>query len=134
MAAITITDTQVSPVQVIERLTLPIASGQAPLTAAEVVEINTSGYLAVVSDDAAGRVGLTIRNANNEGDAVSVLFKGIIYLGDALDGLTIGDTVWVSQTVDGGLDTAAGTGSLAMGYVVPIWDDTTAKKALWIDQ
>ena len=133
MAAITVTASEVAPVQSLEQLTLPIAASEAPIAAGSVVEINSSGYLAVVSDDAAGRFGLTVRNASNEGDGVTVMFKGILYLGSALDALSIGATVYVSGTVDGGLDTAAGANTLAAGVVVPIWDDTTAKKALWLN-
>jgi len=68
------------------------------------------------------------------GEAVTIINQGIVDVGAALDALSFGDAVYVSDT-DGTFSTAVGdsTVDVIVGRVVPSWDATTAQKLLWLN-
>ena len=69
---------------------------------------------------------------NRQVNTITVLKKGILWLGDALDGLSFGATVYLSDT-DGVLADAAGTVSKVVGTVVPLYGHSPFKKGLRVN-
>lgn len=134
MADLTIVATDVSPVLVWEKLTLPAAEA---IDAGEVVRLDTSsGYatLANASSAAEGRVlGIAINSAV-AGQAVTIVKRGLVDLGDALTAETIDEVLAISNT-DGKIDDGAGTptADYNIGRVYPSFGATTADKILLVD-
>lgn len=134
MAALTITPADVAPVRVIEQSTGPaneaIDAGEA------VYMVAATGKYALADENAtwpAERVaGISIQNASEAGITITVVKKGIIDLGDALDGMDFGDPVFLSQTAGKLEDATVGAG-IIVGQVVPGWGATTADKLLSVD-
>lgn len=67
------------------------------------------------------------------GLAVTLFMEGIMDLGTALDGMSFGDYVYLSDT-DGRLTNSVADATLVkrIGMVVPGWGQTTADKLLWV--
>lgn len=130
MANLTIS--AIRPVDVREEFSGP--AGEA-ITAGQYVRFNlTTGKIELGNATAAAEArsgGLALRTVA-AGEAVTVLRKGIVDVGDALAALTYDDDVYLSDT-DGTLADAAGTVSKIIGTVVPLWGATTADKALRLD-
>lgn len=90
----------------------------------------------VSNDGTNGRVvlgggkGIAITKAVAAKYEVSVLKKGIVDLGDAVQEMAIGAIVY--GATDGSLNDAA-TGAVALGTIIPGWSDTTPRKLLRVD-
>lgn len=125
-----VTANEVAAIEVIEQFTGP--AGEA-IAAGEVVGIDAATG-AIVRADADAVIlpkGIAIKSANVAGLAVTAVRRGIVDVGDVLDGLAYGDSVFVSGD-PGELADAAVGGLAAIGEVVPVWGHTTADKALRI--
>ena len=129
MATLSVTAADVALVQVIEKFTGPAAEA---ITAGQYVRLDTStGKIALGNGTSAAEArkgGIAITSAP-AGMTVTAVRKGIVDLGDALGDLTYDDDVFLSDT-DGVLADTAGTTSLIVGTVVPVWAATTADKLL----
>lgn len=133
MANLSITAADVAIVEVIEQATLPAS---VAITAGQYVYPTTTGKLVTGSavaggGDVGGSPGIAVQSGVAN-EAVTILKKGIVYLGSALSGLAYDAPVYLSDT-EGTLADAAGTVSTVVGHVVPIFGDTTAAKGLRID-
>jgi hypothetical protein len=109
MADLTVVAADVAPVRVIEQHTLPAA---AAITIGAVVYIDTNGKFALADASAAptaGAYGIAIQKATEAGEAVTAVRKGLVDMGDALDALAFGASVFLSDTNTGILGDAAGT-------------------------
>lgn len=134
MAALTVVAADVTPVLVIEQLTGP--TGEV-LTAGQYTRLNTSTGKwelgnGTTSTEVGNIKGLTLTSASPAGEAVTVLKRGLVDLGEALAGMAFGAPVYLSDT-DGTLADAAGTVSTIIGYVVPAWASTTADRLLYVN-
>lgn len=134
MADLTITAADVKAVDIFEQLpTLPAAEA---FNAGEAVRIDTStGKYTPGNGGTAPEariVGIALRTAVNANDAITVIKKGLLDVGDALDGLAYDADVYLSNT-DGTLADAAGTVSVVVGKVYPAFGATTADKLLLVD-
>jgi hypothetical protein len=136
MADLTIDPLTVRPIEVIEQITLP---SNAVCDRGEPVYLNTTtGKLERGNAGAAGTadiVGVAMTKTTPAGMPSTVIRKGTVHLGAALDALAFGATVYLSNTT-GKLADAAGTVSVVIGKVVPIFAraDGLADKALRIDR
>lgn len=131
MAAITVTALDFMPVEVIQQLTLPAAEA---ITRGQYVRLDTSGNWALGNGTTTGELGNTWGLAADTapaGVAVTAIIRGMVNIGDGLSALAFDAAVYIGDT-DGTLDTAAGTVSRVVGYVVPAWAATTADKLLKI--
>lgn len=134
MADLTITASDVAIVESVEQDTAPTA---AALDAGSYVKPNSAtGKWEAGDASAAGNhgnlPGIMVISSKYAGQAVTVIRKGLLYLGDALDGLDFDDPVYLSDTA-GALADAAGTTEKIVGYVAPIFGETTPKKGLRVD-
>jgi len=133
MSDLTVTATDVAPVEVFEQWTGPAAE---TFDAGEMVRIDTSAGTVTPANATGGAeartFGMVMNTADFIGDTVTVVKRGVVDVGDALDGLDWDAAVYLSNT-DGGLGTAAGTTTLIVGRVVPSWGATTADKLLHLD-
>ncbi len=133
MADLTIDSTQVREVEVIEQLTGP---AEEALALGDYARLNTStgklekGNGTTAAEARAG--GVVIQAAETADLTATILRKGIVFLGDALDSLTFDDDVFLSNT-DGTLADTAGTVSLIVGTVVPLYGYATYNKGLRVD-
>jgi hypothetical protein len=123
----------VAVVQSTQQLTGP-AAGVIP--AGTPVYLNaTTGHFTAGDASAAGTagiVGVTIDSATIAYQTISVLRKGIMDLGGALDALSFGDSVFLSDTAATMADTA-GTVTVEIGTVEPMFGSTTPERVLRID-
>lgn len=132
MADLVIAEGDVAPVRVDEQLTAPAAEA---LNAGEYARLSvTTGRLEKGNGTTAAeaRRGGIVLNSVGAGETATIVRKGILDLGDALDALTYDDDVFLSNT-DATLADAAGTVSLIVGTVVPGWGVTTPDKLLRVD-
>lgn len=135
MADLTITAADVAAMKILDQDTYPVSEA---VDAGEVVNLdsNGEGRLADASTaPLAGNLqGIALRSANAAGaTGVTILRKGTLYLGAALDGLAVDAPVYLSDTA-GKIADAAGTVSTVLGHVVVVWaDPTTPQKCLRID-
>lgn len=135
MANLTIAAADVAPVSVVEQHTGPAAEA---IDAGEMVRLDTTSgkfTLANATSAAEGRVfGMAITSANQANIAITVVKKGIVDVGDALDSESMDEDLKLSNT-DGKIDDGAGapTGSYVIGRVIPMWGATTADKVLLIE-
>ncbi|MCB8942549.1 MAG: hypothetical protein H6658_02115 [Ardenticatenaceae bacterium] len=131
MTDLVIDSTKVKAVEAIEQFTGPTDEAIVPgvycrlnTTTGKITKGNAS------SAAEARKLGVCISNLAGR---VTVLRKGIVFLDDALDALTYDDDVFLSNT-DGTLADAAGTVSLIVGTVVPLYGYLpNAKKGLRLD-
>ncbi len=134
MADLTITATGVSPVKVIEQHTVPaheaVDAGEA------IYLVAATGKAGLADENVATPVnnplGISIKTANQANIEMTFLTKGLVDLGDALDGMDYGETVWLSATA-GKLADADPGNSIVVGVVWPVFGATTADKVLRID-
>lgn len=135
MADLTITAADVAAAKIVDQDTFPVSE---VIDAGEVCNLDSNGELRLADASTAplagNAQGIALRSANAAGaNGVTILRKGIVYLGAALDGLAFDAPVYLSDTA-GKLADAAGTVSVIVGTVVPIHaDETTPAKALRID-
>ena len=131
MANLTITNAR--PVETVMQFTGPaveaIAAGQRCRFDA------STGKIALGNGTTAAEVkrgGIATRAAA-AGETLTIINQGIVDVGDALDALSFGDDIYVSDT-DGTFSTAVGdsTVDVIVGMVVPGWGHTTADKLLWL--
>lgn len=127
-----LTVSEIAPVKVIEQFTAP--AGEA-ITKGNAVRFDTTtGKVTGANGSSAAEArcsGIALETVV-AGQAVTVIRKGIIDLGDALDALTYDDDVFLSNT-DKTLADAAGTVTLIVGTVVPGLGHTTPDKLLRLD-
>jgi len=126
------TATAVNPVEMKEIFTGPAAEA---IVAGRYVRYNTtSGTIEYgnATDSAEARSGGIALTSAAAGITLTALRTGIVDLGNILGDLAYDADVYLS-TNDGRLATAAGTVTLVVGTVVPIWGHTTADKALRVD-
>lgn len=132
MADLVIVAARVAPVQVREQTTAPAAEA---LTAGQYARLDTAtGKLTKGNGSSAGeaRSGGIVLNTVAAGETATIVRKGIVDLGDALNALAWDADVFLSNT-DGTLGTTAGTVSKVVGTVVPGWGNTTADKLLRVE-
>ena len=134
MADLTIVAAEVAPILVLEQVTLP--AGEA-IDAGEVVRLDVStGYaaLANASSAAEGRMIGVAMNSAVVGQAVTIMKKGLLDVGDALASETIDELLAISNT-DGKIDDSAGTptADYNVGRVWPSHGATTADLILFVD-
>jgi len=133
MSDLTVTASDVAAVQIFEQWTAPAAE---TFSAGEAIRLDTSTGKATpgnATGAAEARVtGIAIETANVANETITIVKRGILDLGDALDSLDYDAAVYLSNT-DGTLGTAAATVSIIVGRVVPGWGHTTADKLLWVD-
>lgn len=77
--------------------------------------------------------GIATVESDRVGQAITVVRKGILDVGEALAALAIGAKVYLSDT-DGLFADAAGTVSTIVGEVIPGWGSLTADKLLRIEK
>lgn len=133
MANLSVTPTDVAPIYVVEQLTLPAAEA---ISAGQPVRLDTTSgkaTLANATSAAEGRViGIAVSTAG-VGEAVTIVKRGLVDLGDALTAQTIDALVQLSDT-DGTLDVGGiPTGVYNVGRVYPAFGATTADKVLLVD-
>lgn len=134
MADLTIVAADVAAVQVIEQGTGPahevITAGQA------LYYVAATGKMGLADEDVAAPVnrpaGVTIIGANQANITVTFVKKGLLDLGDALDGMDFDDIVYLSATA-GSLADADPANTVVVGRVVPGWGYPTADKLLRVD-
>lgn len=131
--ALTITAADVAAVEVFEQWTGPAAE---VITAGQMVRLDTTTGKATLSNGTTAAEarcrGIALTGATAAGISMTVVKRGVIDLGDALGDLNYDQAVYLDNT-DGALGTAAGTVSLVVGRVVPVWGYPTADKALHVD-
>lgn len=134
MANLSITDTDVAPVDIFEQVTGPCDEA---VDAGEMVRLNTTtGYFTLANATSAGEgrvIGMSLTTATANG-AITVVKRGIVDVGDALASETLDEELNLSDT-DGKLDDGAGspTGTYPVGRVWPGFGSTTADLLLYID-
>lgn len=133
MANLSVTAADVAPLQIIEQFTAPAAEA---VDAGEYVKPDaTTGKLelglATTAPNLGNGPGIAVNSAAIDGP-VTMMRKGILSLGAALDGLSYDDPVYIGDTA-GTLSDTAGTVSKIVGYVVPVFDGTTPGKALKVE-
>jgi len=134
MADLSITATDVAPVEVIEQITGPVGAvinaGQA------VYPVAATGVFGLADQDESAPlnhpVGVAITTANAANITITAVRKGTIDLGDALSALDYDQVVYLSGTPGMMSATDAGN-SIVVGRVVPAWGATTADKLLRVD-
>ena len=133
--ALTVTAADVAPVEVFEQWTGPAVE---VITAGQMVRLDTATGKAALSNGTTAAEarcrGIAINGASVAGITITAVKRGVIDVGDALGDLAFDQAVYLDNT-DGAMGTAAGTVSLVVGRVVPIWGAATgtADKALHID-
>lgn len=133
-ANLTIVAAKVAAVKVIEQDTAPAYEA---IDAGDVVYfVAASGKVGLADSNGAPPLnrpkGVAIKTANAAGITVTFVRKGILDLGDALDGLNFDDPVYLSQTAGSMFDTDPGE-TIIVGRVVPGWGYTSADKLLRVD-
>jgi hypothetical protein len=118
MANLTITESDVSLVDVIEKVTGP--AGEV-FTAGSLVHYGTDGRT-LKGAGTATTTGIAINGADIANKTVTIVKRGIVDLGAALAGLAFGDLVYASATA--GL--LATTGTVVVGDVVPALANSSA--------
>ena len=133
MSDLTVTASDVAAVVIYEQWTGPAIEA---FSAGEMVRVDTGTGKVTPGNATSGAearvMGMALKTGDFIGDTVTVIKRGVMDLGDALDGMDYDAAVYLSNT-DGGLGTAAATTSLVVGRVVPAWGSTTADKLLHLD-
>lgn len=136
MADLSITPADVHLVRFDEGGMLPDGPTNEALNAGEAVRIDattgkyTPGNATTTTENAVRGIAINTVGAANL--TISVLKKGVLDVGDALDGLNYGVPVYLSDT-DGTLADAAGTTTVIVGRVIAGWGDTSGDKLLLVD-
>lgn len=132
MTAIALTANQIQPVYP-ETAEIYDFVAAAAITAGQAVYITSAGKVDLADANGSGTLqfrGIAL-NAAAAGQAVSVLKRGHC-AGFTVSGLAYDDIAYLSNTA-GGLDTSAGGTSIICGRVVPLPDQGTYTKVLWIE-
>lgn len=137
MTVLTFTDdSKVNPVESepSESETLPAG---AVITKGDVVRMHaTNGKWVLAKATTAALAGfpyIAYSDANIINREVTAMRRGKMYMDTALDALNFGAPVYLSDT-DGAMDSAAGTVSVLLGHVIPIWNGSgTIRKALKVE-
>lgn len=134
MANLTIDPADVAVVESFEQYTGPAAEA---VDAGELVRFDTTSgmfTLANASSAAEGRVWGMAANSAGASEALTVIKRGIMDLGDALDAEDFDEQLNLSDT-DGKLDDGDGspTANYPVGRVVPGWSNTAADRLLHVD-
>jgi len=133
MADLTITPASVAPVRIDEQRSGPTA---VAMEAGVVVYVDSNGKYALANGNAAPQAvaaGITLEKATTAGETVTVMRKGLLDVGNALSALAFQAPVYLSNTSGGILGDGAGSVSLVVGTVVPVWGATTADKLLRVN-
>lgn len=120
MAVITLAAAKVAAPIVIEQYTLPAG---VDITAGQVVrlDLSTGKWALALATTAANAANSYIALSNAKANMACTAMKvGYLNLGTALDSMSLGDSIYLSDTA-GALDTGAGTVSVLLGKVVPVW-------------
>jgi hypothetical protein len=133
MANLTIVAAEVSPIRVFEQMTGPAAEA---IDAGEVVRLDTTSGKFTLANASTAAEGRAIGVAVNSGiaqQAITVVKRGYVDMGDALTAEDYDESLELSDT-DGKIDdSGGGTVTVAIGRVVPAWGATTADKVLFVD-
>lgn len=131
MTDLVIDYTKVREIEVIEQFTGPadetVNPGQYARLAPATGKL-TKGNATTAAEVGSGEGICITRQVNT----ITILKKGVIWLGDALDALNFGAAIYLSNT-DGTLADTAGTVSKVAGHVVPLYGHSTFKKALRVN-
>lgn len=132
MADLTITEC--TPVVVWEQLS---GLANAEIDAGEAVYIvAASGKFDLADEDgtapADDPIGVSITDASAANERMTVVMRGILDVGDALDGMDYGDPVYLAAD-PGELADDGGANNVLVGEVVPGWGATTADKLLRLE-
>ena len=132
MTDLAITATDVALIESIEQKTAPAAEA---ITAGQVVRLDSStGKFTPANASASGEArafGLALTNAA-AGITLTAVKRGLVNLGDALDGLDYDADVFLADS-DGTLADAVGAESVVVGKVDSLFGYTTADKVLRVD-
>lgn len=137
MANLTITAADVAPVRVDQDGQFTGPAGAA-ITAGQVVRLDATSAKWVLASAVTGGAdigsikGVAVNSANAANITITVVRKGLVDLGDALDGLNFDAAVYLSDT-EGTLADSAGTVSTVIGRVAPGFGATTPDKLLYVD-
>lgn len=98
---------------------------------------STTGKAVLGNATAAAEVGtlrgVALSTQQHVGDSVTLLRRGLLDWGNALDGMDYGEAIKLSDT-DGTFADAAGTVDTTVGYVYPVFEhDGTVKKLAYIN-
>ncbi len=134
MADLVIDPKTVAPIHVIEQITAPTG---VSLTKGEAVIYDpTSGRLAKGNAGAAATadcIGIAISNTDQTAGVTTVVRKGYVNLGNALDALAFGAKIYLSNAA-GKLADGPGTTNVIIGTVVPHYGATgTPDKVLRVN-
>lgn len=136
MALIEFSDFKV--VEIIQQITVKSGEALADRKGKYLRVDGTTGLAMFGNATTTGEVGvfkgLALTTQQFVGDSVTILMKGIVDVGDGVDGLAVGASVFVSDT-DGELADTAGTVSTIAGRVYPVFSsgDGTFRKLLYIN-
>lgn len=136
MTELAITAADVRIVRIEEML--PDGPANEALNAGEPIRIDTTtGYYTPANgtDAAEARVvGIACNTADYANATISVMKRGVLDLGDALDALAYDLPIYMSDT-DGTLSDGAGdsTVDVVVGRVIAGWGDTSGDKLLLVD-
>jgi hypothetical protein len=135
MTNLAITAADVRIVRIVEML--PDGPANEALNAGEPVRLDTTtGKYTPANGTAAGEarvVGIAVNTAYVANETISVMRKGILDIGDAMDALAYDLPIYMSDT-DGTLaDDASSTVDVVVGRVVAGWADTAGDKLLLVD-
>lgn len=140
MADITIVPADVGILNPLSAVLHKLPAGSASLKAGDLVRLDTSTGKVVWCDgsDAAGSrvLGILINTPTAANDTVTVVERGQIGLGTALDSETIDADVYLSDVnSEGNMTTtlSEGTSAVKVGRIFPFWHGNTLKKVLDFD-
>jgi len=125
MAALTVA--QGIKVSAVDQITGPASEAIAPGDAC-FVDASSNGHITPHTGTAVGIFGIAVGSAV-VGEAVTIVIRGLVDLGDALDGLVYNAPVYAYAA--GALD-SVGTSGILVGFVWPGYASTTADKILWL--
>lgn len=133
MANLTIDASKVRLIEAYEAHPIP---AEVAVTAGQMVKISTTtakANLALATTAPNARtVGMAITSTDRQPSAPTVVRRGLIDLGSALDALAYDAIIYLSDTA-GTLSDTAGTSSKAIGTVWALYGETTPSKVLRID-
>lgn len=129
------TDLVITSVRIVESTLQETTPASEIFAVGEIVRYDTDGLLTPGNGTAAGEAdieGVAVKACTYVNEAVTIVRKGYLDVGDALSALAPGALVYASDT-DGQLADAAGTVPVVVGQVTVAWGNTTADKLLYVD-
>lgn len=135
MSDLTITATEVAPVEVYEQITAPASEA---LDAGEPVRYDTtSGELTPANGtdtDEYRAVAVAIETADFANETITAVKRGILDVGDALSGMNYDSYVYLSNTDGTMTDADEASQTKIIGRVVPMFSDPdSTDKLLFVD-